>query len=152
MGQQLLHPGDFAMSDHASTNPPDGSPIGLLLSADLIFTAKITGTAQALGRRVLVAGNTAKAAAIITQESPAIVFVDLAAGELSTPEALTAFRASAPETPFIAFGSHVDTSALDAAAAAGCDDVMPRSKFTNVLPDLIRRYLGDSNEFTLPRE
>jgi DNA-binding NarL/FixJ family response regulator len=152
MGQQLLHPGDFAMSEHASTTPPHSGPVGLLLSADLIFTAKITGTAQALKQRVLVAGNTAKAAALIAQESPAVVFIDLAAGELSTSEALIAFRALAPETPFIAFGSHVDTAALDAASAAGCDDVMPRSKFTNVLPDLIRRYLGDSNEFTLPRE
>ena len=42
--------------------------------------------------------------------------------------------------PFVAFGSHVDTEALAAAGAAGCDPVLPRSKFSAELPDLIRRY------------
>jgi DNA-binding NarL/FixJ family response regulator len=116
----------------------------LLLSRDLIFTSKITSTARALGQRVMVAGNVAQATSMIAQWSPAVVFVDLAAGDLVTPEALTAFRVSAPETPFIAFGSHVDTAALAAASAAGCDDVMPRSKFTTILPELIRRFLGDN--------
>lgn len=128
----------------SSNPPPDGGPVGLLLSRDLIFTSKITGTARALGQRVMVAGNIALASSMIAQWSPAVVFVDLAAGDLVAPEALMAFRASAPETPFVAFGSHVDTAALAAASAAGCDDVMPRSKFTNVLPDLIRRFLGDN--------
>jgi len=44
------------------------------------------------------------------------------------------------ETPFVAFGSHVDTEALAAARAAGCDPVMPRSKFSMELHELIRRY------------
>ena len=128
----------------ATPPTPDGGPTGLLLSRDLIFTSKITSTARALGRRVLVAGNSALAASMIEQWSPKLVFVDLAAGDLVAPEALIAFRALAPETPFVAFGSHVDTASLDAATAAGCEEVMPRSKFTNVLPDLIRRYLGES--------
>lgn len=131
------------LSPNPSTPPGDG-PTGLLLSRDLIFTSKITGTARALGQRVMVAGNSALAASMIDQWSPKVVFVDLAAGDLVTPEALIAFRAAAPDTPFIAFGSHVDTASLDAASAAGCAEVMPRSKFTNVLPDLIRRYLGDA--------
>lgn len=123
---------------------PEGGPTGLLLSRDLIFTSKITGTARALGHRVLVAGHSALALSMIDQWSPKVVFVDLAAGDLAAPEALVAFRAAAPETPFIAFGSHVDTASLAAASAAGCAEVMPRSKFTNVLPALIRRYLGES--------
>ena len=40
----------------------------------------------------------------------------------------------------MAFGSHVDTEALAAARAAGCDPVMPRSKFTAELAKLIERY------------
>ena len=57
-------------------------PPGLLLSRDLIFTSKITGTAAALGQRVLVAGNVALATAMIEQWRPRVVFVDLAAGDL----------------------------------------------------------------------
>jgi len=141
------------MSEQRSPTPDaGGGPVGLLLSRDLIFTTKITSTANALGQRVLVAETTEKAAAAIAQQSPAVVFVDLAAEDLAAPATLTALRTSAPETPFIAFGSHVDTAALAAASDAGCDDVMPRSKFTNLLPDLIRRYLGGEGEFTLPRK
>ena len=89
----------------------------------------------------MVAGNSALAAAMIEQWRPAVVFVDLAAGELVSPPALLAYQNAAPPgTPFVAFGSHVDADALDAARDAGCDPVLPRSKFTAELPDLIRRY------------
>lgn len=117
--------------------------VGLLLSRDLLFTSKITGTARELGRRVLVAGNTALGADMIAQWRPKVVFVDLAAGELVSIPALTAYRAQAGvETTFIAFGSHVDTEALAAAKAAGCDLVLPRSRFTAELVGLIREHMG----------
>ena len=89
-----------------------------------------------LGRQVLTAGNAALAQAMINQQwNPRAVFVDLAAGDLVKPEALVAYRAVAgPETAFIAFGSHVDTASLAAAEAAGCDPVLPRSKFSAELP------------------
>lgn len=122
--------------------PAGGGPAGLLLSRDLMFISKVTGTARALGHQVLTAGNTPLASAMIEQWHPRVVFVDLAAGELTSPAALLAFKAAAgPETPFVAFGSHVDTASLDAARAAGCE-VFARSKFTAELPQLIERYLG----------
>jgi len=37
--------------------PADAGPTGILLSRDLIFTSKVTGTARELGHRVLVAGT-----------------------------------------------------------------------------------------------
>ena len=120
---------------------PDG-PSGLLLSRDLIFTSKITGTARELGKRVMVAGNVALASAMIEQWKPKAVFVDLAAGDLVSVPALTAYIQAAGEgVPVIAFGSHVDVAGLAAASAAGCDPVMPRSKFTAELPRLIETYL-----------
>lgn len=122
---------------------PNAETVGLLLSRDLIFTSKVTGTARELGRRVLVAGNTALAADMIGQWRPKVVFVDLAAGELVSVPALTAYRAQAGAgTTFIAFGSHVDTDALAGAKAAGCNLVMPRSRFTTELAGLIQEYMG----------
>jgi hypothetical protein len=118
-------------------------PTGLLLSRDLIFTSKVTGTARELGHRVLVAGNSALAALMIEQWRPRVVFVDLTAGDLVSTPALIAYqKVAGPGTPFVAFGSHVDTAALDAARGAGCDPVLPRSKFSAELPELIVRYLG----------
>jgi CheY-like chemotaxis protein len=119
-------------------------PTGILLSRDLIFTSKVTGTARELGHRVMVAGDVPLARAMIEQWRPRVVFVDLAAGELVAPGALIALQQLAgAETPFVAFGSHVDTAALAAAKAAGCAEVMPRSKFSAELPALIRRYFRD---------
>lgn len=125
--------------------PEGAEPAGLLLSRDLIFTMKITGTARELGCRVLTAGNSALAAAMIGQWSPKVVFVDLTAGDLVSVPALLAYRqAAGPGVPFLAFGPHVDTLAFEAARSAGCDPVLPRSKFTAELPELIRRYLAGS--------
>ena len=122
---------------------PEGGPTGLLLSRDLIFTSKVTGTARALGYRVMTAGASALASSMIEQWRPRVVFVDLAAEDLVAPEALIAYQSIAePGTTFLAFGSHVDTKALADAKAAGCDPVMPRSKFSAELPDLIRNYCG----------
>ena len=120
---------------------PEAAVPGILLSRDLIFTSKVTGTARALGHRILVAGDLALASAMIEQWKPRVVFVDLSAGDLVAPAALLAFRKLAgPATSFLAFGSHVDTDALAAARGAGCDPVLPRSRFSAELPELIRGY------------
>ena len=77
-----------------SSTPPDASasPTGILLSRDLIFTSKVTGTARELGQRVLVAGNPALALTMIGQWRPKVVFVDLAAGDLVAAPALMAYQ------------------------------------------------------------
>ena len=126
----------------AGATPPPGGPSAVLLSRDLIFNSKITGTARELGHRVLVAGTPPLASEMLAQWRPKVVFVDLSAGDLAEPSAIVAYRAIAPEARFIAFGSHVDAARLDAARDAGCDPVLPRSKFTATLPELVERYLG----------
>ena len=120
---------------------PEG-PVGLLLGRDLIFTTKVVGTAQALGLKVIPVGNAALISTMIARWRPVAVFVDLAAGDLVTPSALIGYQAECPGTPFIAFGSHVDADVLQAAREAGCAEVMPRSRFSAELPDLLRRYLS----------
>ena len=130
--------------DEPVTMPGGEGPAGLLLSRDLIFTSKVTGTARALGHRVATVGEVAGASALIERWRPRVVFVDLGAGELVSPDALASYRKLAgPETRFLAFGSHIDARALADAAAAGCDPVLPRSRFSAELPDLIRLYLGE---------
>ncbi len=93
----------------------------------------------------MTAGNSALATSMIEQWKPKVVFVDLAAGELVKSEALIAFRQIAPGTTFVAFGSHVDRDALEAASSAGCDRVMPRSKFSAELPELMRDLFGSDS-------
>ncbi len=132
-------------SPSSPTPNADGPIVGVLVSRDLIFTTKITGTAAALGFRIAVAGNGALALKTIEDAKPRVVIIDLAAGALAGQEAIAGYqRAAGPDTPIIAFGSHVDTGALDAARKAGCREVMPRSRFTAELPSLIRKYCGST--------
>ncbi len=127
------------MSQDAAIAVPDG-PAGLLISRDLFFISKVVGTAQVLGHRIISAGNKALIAANLAAWKPVVVFVDLAAGELISPATLIEFRTATPGTPFLAFGAHVDTEQLRLAQQAGCDPVLPRSRFTQELPDIIRGY------------
>src|SRR6185436_17016727 len=81
--------GGLAMTPTPVPAPePSAGPAGLLLSRDLIFTSKITGTARALGVQVLTAGDRVLAATMIERWHPRVVFVDLGAGDLVSPDAL----------------------------------------------------------------
>jgi hypothetical protein len=118
-------------------------PTGLLLCRDLIFTTKVTGTAAELGYPMLVASAESQAKLMIETYRPQVVFVDLTAGEMAAPGALSAYQKLAgPNAWFVAFGPHVEADTLAAAKAAGCHVVMPRSKFAAELPALMRQYFS----------
>jgi CheY-like chemotaxis protein len=120
---------------------PADTPTALLISRDLFFTSKITGTAEALGTRVEVVADADAAARRVESEGFRCVFVDLADTGL---DVAGFFASLSPENrpPVIAFGSHVATARLQAARDAGCDEVMPRSRFSTSLPELLKKYCG----------
>ena len=121
-------------------NPVIGG--GLLISRDLIFTSKVTSTAQALGTQVQVAGSAAAARAAIERLKPRLVLVDLSAGDLVAPDRLKEYRTLAIAPIYLlAFGPHVETATLQAARDAGCDSVIPRSKFASQLTEILTTYL-----------
>jgi CheY-like chemotaxis protein len=118
-------------------------PAGLLLCRDLIFITKVTGTAQTLGYHMQVAGDVRSAESAIETLRPQVIFVDLTAGELAALEALGDYiKFAGPDVWFVAFGPHVEEEALAAAKAAGCQAVLPRSKFAADLPRLMRWYFS----------
>jgi hypothetical protein len=117
--------------------------IGILLCRDLIFTSKVQGTARSLDYRIEVIGDVSKAKAAIESLHPRVVLIDLTAGELSTSAAISDYLALAgPETWLVAFGPHVEALALAEAKAAGCQVVLPRSKFAGELPTLLQCYFS----------
>jgi len=113
---------------------------GVLLTSNLLFSSMVTGTAAAIGREVSVAGNLAEAIELCRARPAACLIIDLGMAEIDMAAAVTQLRQAAGVVPVIAYGSHVDKARLDEARAAGCDEVMPRSKFSAELPDLLRRY------------
>jgi CheY-like chemotaxis protein len=117
-------------------------PLGLLLSDDLIFTSRITGTAQALGLTVKAARSAEKLLELARQEVPGGVLIDLANPGLDVPELLRRLRAVCPVLPRVtAYGSHVDAAGLKAARDAGCDLVLPRSAFVEKLSQHLPDWL-----------
>jgi hypothetical protein len=140
MESPRIEPQPVPTPDPSSAAP---GPTGLLLCRDLIFTTKVRGTAEALSYRILVASDASLVMSLIERWHPRVVFVDLTAGDLAAPGALIAYQKLAgPDTWFVAFGPHVEADALDAARAAGCQVVIPRSKFSAELPALMRRYFN----------
>ena len=116
--------------------------IGLLISPDLFFTSKVTGTAHALGLQVESIDDVTTAAARLSSGDVACVLFDLGAPRASVTDLFAAISAWR-QVPVIAFGSHVNVELLDFARAAGAE-VMPRSQFASTLPDILKRHLGAS--------
>ena len=113
----------------------------LLVSRDLFFTSKVTGTAEMLGFDVQVVADVEPAAERVAAEPFACVFLDLADPGLDVASFFARLPADG-RPPVIAFGSHVATARLQAARDAGCDDVLPRSRFAASLPELLKLYCG----------
>lgn len=113
----------------------------VLLTTDLIFSTKVTGTARALGLEIAVAADVEQAAELCCGELQGCVFIDLGILDEEITSVVSRLRSAAGTVPIVAYGPHVDKARLDQARAAGCDEVLPRSKFSAELPDLLLRYL-----------
>jgi hypothetical protein len=109
----------------------ENSPPLLVLCRDLMFVSKITSAAQAMGVEVKIIRDVA-ALAQIPDASRLIV-------DLNQPGFLdTAIdwkhRTAGHVTGFV---SHVDEQTIAAANEAGLDVVLPRSRFTTQLPQIL---------------
>ena len=116
--------------------------IGLLLSDDLIFTSRITGTGRDLGFAIRVTKSADSLLALARQAPPTCVIVDIHNPGLNIIELVAVLKQLVPPPMVVAYGSHVETAALKAARAAGCDLVLPRSQFVEDLPVELPRWMG----------
>jgi len=110
---------------------------------DLFFQAKILETAKQIGVGVHMCSAPDALDAEIARALPKLVVVDLNAR--SNPlEAIARVRAGGREIPLVAFLSHVQLDLAESARAAGCRDVMPRSKFTQNMATILARAKSES--------
>ena len=106
------------------------------LMDDLFFQLKVAETAKQLGMEFKVAGN-ADSLMQLVEAGPKLVIVDLNArsGAIAAIERVKAARSP---VHMVGFLSHVQTDLAAQARAAGCDEVMPRSSFTQNLAAILR--------------
>jgi CheY-like chemotaxis protein len=110
---------------------------------DLFFQAKLIETAKQLGVELRTCATPEALTAEIGSCVPNLIVVDLNAR--SNPlEAIERVRANGREIPLIGFLSHVQVDLAERARAAGCADVMPRSKFTQNLATILARTKSES--------
>ena len=105
------------------------------LMDDLFFQMKVAETAKHLGLELKVAAN-GDALLALLEPAPKLVIVDLNARNQPI-QAIERVRAGKNPVRVVAFLSHVQTELAAQARAAGCDEVMPRSSFTQNLSAIL---------------
>ena len=102
---------------------------------DLFFQMKLAETAKRLGVEVRVAAN-GDALMGLMESAPKLVIVDLNAR--SQPlQAIEKVRQASKDIRVVGFLSHVQTQLAAQAQAAGCNEVLPRSSFTQNLAAIL---------------
>lgn len=104
----------------------------LVLVRDLMFASRISATARAANVPLTLLRDAAQLTA--TASDATRLIVDLNQG--GAIDAAAAWRAQ-PGREVIGFVSHVDADTIARARAAGIDRVLPRSRFVELLPDLL---------------
>jgi CheY-like chemotaxis protein len=112
----------------------------IALIDDIFFLAKVHETAKHAGVTLQTAANGEQLLQAAPANPSALILVDLNAkqGALDAVEKLCATGSEGNPRRVIAFLSHVQTDLAERARAAGCQDVMPRSKFTQNLAEILR--------------
>jgi CheY-like chemotaxis protein len=112
----------------------------LVLVDDLFFLSKLNETARHVGVTLQTVPTGDALVQAASSSTPKLVLVDLNArqGALDAVERLGKTpQSGAP--PVIAFLSHVQTELAEKARAAGCQQVLPRSKFTADLAQILQQ-------------
>jgi CheY-like chemotaxis protein len=112
---------------------------------DLFFLAKISETARKLGVKVAFMKNDKDAIAALTSaeeaDRPGLIVFDLNNANAKPLTLIPKLKAKLKKsTSIIGFLSHLQGDLKAKAVEAGCDTVMPRSAFSQNLPNLLRRY------------
>ena len=106
---------------------------------DLMFSVKISSTAKAVNARVAFERAPRGVLPRLRGERPSLVIFDLNSSRLAPIETIAEIK-NDPELRGIrtlGYVSHVQGDVIAAARAAGCDEVLARSAFSDRLPAIL---------------
>lgn len=114
-----------------------------MLVDDMFFAAKINNAAATSGR-VMERVRSREQLEGLAANPPSLIIVDLNADRLDPVEAIRFLKASVElgAIPIVGFVSHVQTELIRNAQSAGCDHVLPRSAFTQLLVEIVAGNLA----------
>jgi DNA-binding NtrC family response regulator len=115
----------------------------LLLERDLFFSVKVQDTLKHLGYETLVARGEEDFARKMAASAPALAIVHTGMAGVAWERVIA--QAKRAGLPTLAFGSHIDLDAQQAARRAGADRVISNSKLAKDLPTIVQRMLADND-------
>jgi hypothetical protein len=123
---------------------------------DLFFLAKIQETARKLGVKVAFIKGDKESVAKLTDlpedERPKLVVFDLNNLSAKPITLIPKLKSKLKKaTSIVGFLNHLQGELKAKAIEAGCDTVMPRSAFSQTLPNLLRRYGIEEEEDHTPQ-
>lgn len=110
----------------------------LALVDDLFFQAKLQETARQAGI-ALQCVSSAEALLEHARQAPAALYIVDLNARGNPLQAIERLRALDRDARLVAYLSHVQTELAEQARAAGCNEVLPRSKFTRDLAQILQR-------------
>jgi DNA-binding response OmpR family regulator len=113
------------------------------LISDLVMQSHVAAAAERAGASVVRVSSNDALIAKLTDEPRALVILDLSHPGLDPSVLVPQVRELLPPGGVcLAFGPHVHTERLAAAAEAGADMVISRGQFHAQVDELLRRYAG----------
>lgn len=106
---------------------------------DFLFRSKIRTTAKQAGVDITFVQSSAEVLEQARSLRPSLVIIDLNSVKVAPIDTIAALKQDADLSAIATLGfvSHVDTATINAARAAGIDDVMARSAFAGQLADIL---------------
>ncbi len=112
----------------------------LLLEKDLFFIVKVRDTLSHAGYETQVARSAEDFARKLAANTPALAIVHTGLAGVNWEQVIS--EAKAAQVPTLAFGSHIDLEAQQAARRAGADRVIANSKLANNLTAIVERMVN----------
>ncbi|MCS6805193.1 MAG: response regulator [Acidobacteriota bacterium] len=106
---------------------------------DLFFVGKIRSVAEQLGIRLTIVKQPDEVLAHVREAIPALMILDLSDARLQPLDLIGQIKSDAhlAGIKIIGFYSHVQVDLYKQATDAGCDQVLAKSAFSQMLPALL---------------
>ena len=148
---QQQRPSNFAYTEMEPLQISADAPLRIYVFVDdLFFTSKIQETAKKLGVKIGFVKTIEELSQKIEEnggDAPALIIFDLNGNTtkplVTIPKLKAKFK---KQTSILGFVSHLQGELKVKASEVGCDSVMPRSAFSQNLPNLLRRYAENEAE------
>jgi CheY-like chemotaxis protein len=108
---------------------------------DMFFAAKIRGAAEQAGRQLVFVRSRPELDDTLALGLPAMIMIDLNSERLEPIQTIQYLKSQPglAAIPILGFLSHVQSELKTQAEQAGCDRIIPRSAFSQRLPELMAK-------------